>query len=70
MVNKAKRKVAAECLGLLIDFKQVHHLWRLHSVWAEGLTSGERKYLKNCEDDLKAVYERIGKLQYRLNRTT
>lgn len=70
MVNKTKRKVAAECLRLLIDYKSLHQLWRIHSVWFEGLTPLERKYLKSCERDLDAVYKRIGKLQYRLNRTT
>jgi hypothetical protein len=70
MLDRTKRKVASECLRLLIDYKSLHQLWRIHSVWFEGLTPKEREYLKKCEQDLDAVYKRIAKLQYRLNRSS
>jgi hypothetical protein len=68
-MDKVKRKVAAECLRLLIDYKAVHNLWRVHSVWFEGLTPKERAYLKQCQKELEETYAKIAKLQYRLNRT-
>ena len=69
MINKVKRRVAAELLHTLIDYRATHMMWRISHVWKEGLTPKEYAYLEDCRNKIEEQYKRMSKLQYRLNQS-
>lgn len=70
-IDRFQRRVIAERLvDLGTDLAHIQHeLWRVNSVWKDGLTPREREYLKRSEEELIKIRDTLLTIRLRCNHT-